>query len=82
MTSDVMNLCADMVLADAIEDFAEKKQITKQEARERIIRSKAYSSLYDFETGLWKDGPDYFISFYEEMEKNRRKKAENQQNAG
>lgn len=56
--------CADLILTDAIMDTAEEKGITLQEARSKIIDSSAYTALYDFETGLWGNGPDYFRDFY------------------
>lgn len=56
--------CADLILTDAIMDMAEEDGITWQEARSKIINSNAYTTLYDFETGLWGNGPDYFRDFY------------------
>ena len=56
--------CADLILTDAIMDMAEEDSITWQEARSKIINSNAYTALYDLETGLWGNGPDYFRDFY------------------
>lgn len=56
--------CADLILRDAIMDMAEEDGITWQEARSKIINSNAYAALYDLETGLWGNGPDYFRDFY------------------
>lgn len=56
--------CADLILTDAIMDMAEEDGITWQEARRKIINSNAYAALYDLETGLWGNGPDYFRDFY------------------
>ena len=56
--------CADLILTDAIMDMADEEGITLQEARNKIINSNAYIALYDFETGLWETGPDYFRYFY------------------
>ena len=56
--------CADLILTDAIMDMAEEDGITWQEARSKIINSNAYIALYDLETGLWGNGPDYFRDFY------------------
>ena len=62
-----MKLSADMTLANAIEDMASAENISIKEARNRILESKAYECLYDFDTGMWKEGPDYFRDF---MKKN------------
>ena len=59
--------CADLILTDAIMDMAEEDGITWQEARSKIINSNAYTALYDFETGLWETGPDYFRDFYQRI---------------
>lgn len=56
--------CADLILTDAIMDMAKEDGITWQEARSKIINSNAYTALYDLETGLWGNGPDYFRDFY------------------
>lgn len=56
--------CADLILTDAIMDMAEEDGITWQEARSKIINSNAFTALYDLETGLWGNGPDYFRDFY------------------
>lgn len=56
--------CADLILTDAIMDMADEEGITLQEARNKIINSNAYIALYDFETGLWGNGLDYFRDFY------------------
>lgn len=56
--------CADLILTDAIMDMTGEDGITWQEARSKIINSNAYTALYDLETGLWGNGPDYFRDFY------------------
>ena len=56
--------CAELILTAAIMDMAEDEGISRQEARSRIINSPAYDALYNFDTGLWAQGPDYFRSFY------------------
>ena len=68
MSTDVMTACADMNLADAIEDMAAEKGITLAEARDRILESDAYECLYDFDTKLWAEGPDYFRWFLASMQ--------------
>lgn len=59
--------CADLILTDAIMDMADAEGIILQEARNKIINSNAYAALYDFETGLWESGPDYFRDFFRRM---------------
>ena len=59
--------CADLILTDAIMVMADEEGIILQEARNKIINSNAYAALYDFETGLWESGPDYFRDFFRRM---------------
>lgn len=67
MSYETMSSCADLILADAIEDLAGESGLTKAEVRKDIITSKAYDALYDFDSGLWQQGPAYFIDFYKRM---------------
>ena len=46
---------------------ADEDGITWQEARSKIINSAAYTALYDFENGLWENGPDYFRDYYKKI---------------
>lgn len=59
--------CADMILADAITDLSAQTGRSTSEIRNAIVESPAYEALYDFETNLWQEGPDYFTWFYGEM---------------
>lgn len=70
LSESVMNACANMVLTDVIEDFAAENNISIGEARDRLFASEACEGLYDFDTKLWAEGPDYFRSFYESVERN------------
>lgn len=67
MSIEQKKFCADLILTDAIMDMAEKEGIPWQEARSRIINSDAYTALYNFETGLWLNGPDYFRDYYSKI---------------
>lgn len=62
MTTEVMQQCADMIATDAIQDLAAKLRKPESEIRTLVIESPAYELLYDFESGMWQEGPDYFAS--------------------
>lgn len=66
MNSDIKTQCADMILADVIQDASMKTGESADKIRNAIIASAAYDALYDFETNLWQEGPDYFAAFAEE----------------
>ena len=68
MPYEKMSVCADLILADASEDLARDSGMTKAEARKMLMTSEAYECLYDFDTGLWQEGPAYFIDFYRRVE--------------
>lgn len=68
MEFEKMEACADMVLSAAIDDLSLEKGITTLEARSEIVESGAYDALYDFETGLWMEGSDYFLEFVKKMQ--------------
>ena len=67
MDNEQKVFCAELILTAAIMDMAEDEGISRQEARSRIINSIAYDTLYNFDTGLWSEGPDYFRSFYQSV---------------
>lgn len=69
MMSDKMKLCADLILMDAIEDMSLKEQISLTDARQKLVSSEAYDALYDPQTELWQEGPDYFRYFYMMLER-------------
>ena len=60
MSYEKMKTCADMTLANAIEDMVAYEHMSKEEARNKVFQSKAYQCLYDFESGVWMEGSDYF----------------------
>ena len=72
MTSDANIACADLTLADAIQDLALRTGRSEAEIRMRIIESGAYDALYDEQTGLWATGPEAFISFFLQLEQHRK----------
>ena len=78
MSSDktIMKTCANLILTLAIENFAHEHNIPLGEARNRILMSKACESLYNFTSQLWMEGPDYFLAFYDTIEKKQQATAE------
>ena len=67
MKSDKLNLSIDMVISMAIRDFALQKKISEAESRNRIMSSNAVEVLYDPKSGLWAEGPDSFLNFYQQI---------------
>ena len=67
MNYDIRTATAEMILTAAIEDYSKSSGQSIAQIRNEIIESGAYEALFDFDTGLWKEGPDYFTAFYLEM---------------
>jgi len=64
MSYETKSCCADLVLTDAIQILVKETNMEQSEIRKAIMMSEAYDALYDFETGLWQDGPAYFVDYY------------------
>ena len=52
-----------------LEKYSEKHQVSIDEAITRFAESNAYDALFDYDgTELWKEGPDYLLDFFEQVE--------------
>ena len=71
MSNEKRVCTADMILTVAIEDYAANTNQDVASVRDQIIESGAYDALYDFDTDLWTQGPDHFISFFLEKTKDK-----------
>lgn len=70
MSNDLKTVTIELILTAAIDDYAKKTGKAVSEVRNEFIESGAYDALYDEETGLWTQGPDYFIDYFEQLNKN------------
>ena len=60
MALEKERFCADLIVVNVVEDLVRIEHISREEAWKKVIESKTYQCLHDFETGMWKEGPDYF----------------------
>lgn len=60
-----MQMSADLIFADAVQDLTASTGLPLEVVRKAAICSKAYEALYDFDTGMWKEGPDAFAELVE-----------------
>lgn len=66
-----MNLLATMV----VQERAEREDRDFEEVFSEFRKSDTYANLYNYETGLWMNGPDYISDEYDlELERNVRMK--------
>ena len=57
--------CADLLFTYAVQLLAEQNSISFAEARSQLIRSTAFDCMFDYSTGLWQEGPAYFLWFHD-----------------
>ena len=49
-----------------LEKYAAKYNVPFEEAMEKYASSESYTALFDFSTGLWREGPDYLLTWFEQ----------------
>ena len=65
-----MESAALAVLQRALEKYSEQRNISYEEALLEFSHSKTYKTLFDYDSLLWTQGPDYLISIYEAEQRN------------
>lgn len=60
------NATAIMLMQRVVEKYSEKESISIDEAITRFASTRVYAALFDFDTGLWKEGPDYILALIKE----------------
>lgn len=59
-------LCAVLVMRVMLEGYSADAGISFEEALFRFTCSTTYETLFDFSTGLWREGPVYIREYFEE----------------
>lgn len=62
-----INSTVDLIICDAIKDYAKEENISEGESRERLMSSKAVELFYDTSNGIWTQGPDELIRLYRKI---------------
>ena len=52
-------LCAILVMRTMLEDYSKDTGISYEKVFYRFVKSPAYEDLFDYSTGLCREGPDY-----------------------
>ena len=60
------NACAINLMRSMLVKYAQKHSIPFEDAMLQFTESVTYESLFDFDTEIWKEGPDYLLDVYEE----------------
>jgi len=58
-------LCAILVMRVMLEDYSVDTGIPFEDALLRFTSSTTYEALFDYSTGLWREGPDYIRGYFE-----------------
>lgn len=66
VTESQMESCAISTMRRMIEKYSAKKGIPFEEAFFQFTNSYIYDALFDYETGIWTEGPDYLMNLYED----------------
>ena len=57
-------ICAALVMDSMVKDIAKAEGRKYGEVLKGFVQSNAYNCLFDFETGVWREGPAYLESLY------------------
>lgn len=57
--------CAVSLMRDTVEALASREGLSYEDALLRFTSSKIYGALFDYGTGIWREGPDYLLNLYD-----------------
>ena len=57
--------CAVSLMRDAVEVLSLRDNISYEEALLSFTSSKIYGALFDYDTGIWRESPDYLLNLYD-----------------
>ena len=60
------NACAVNLMRSMLVKYVQKHGIPFEDAMLQFTESATYETLFDFDTAVWKEGPDYLLDVYEE----------------
>ncbi len=64
------NSCAIKTMRTMLLKLSESSKRPFEELLLEFSKSSIYDALFDFETEIWKEGPDYLLSLYQQTSKN------------
>ncbi len=60
-----------MLMQMVLEKYSEKHSISIEEALTVFVSTPIYNAIFDFDTELWKEGPDYILDLFEKQVSNK-----------
>ncbi len=64
LTTTQKETCAVISMRDTAALMAREKQISYEDALLLFAGSRIYDALFDFDTGIWKESPEYLLDLY------------------
>lgn len=66
VSEKVKNTCAINTMIKMLMKYSERNNVSFEDAMLQFARSSTYETLFDFETAVWKEGPDYLLELYKD----------------
>ncbi len=63
--------CAVNTMRDAVRKLSLRDGIPYEEALLRFTSSRVYDALFDYGTGIWREGTDYIVNLYDLVKDNK-----------
>ena len=60
--------CAVLNMRDAVAKLSEQQNIPYEDALMLFTDSVVYNALFDFETGVWRESPEYLLSLWNNIQ--------------
>lgn len=60
------NACAINLMRNMLIKYSQRHTVSFEDAMIKFAESSTYEMLFDFDTAVWKEGPDYLLDLYEE----------------
>ena len=64
VTEEQKNACAVTCMRCMLEDYSRLMNHSFEEELKNFLASDTYDALFDFSTGLWREGPRYIMDWY------------------
>ena len=65
-SDQIKNTCAINLMRNMLVKYVQKHNTSFENTMIQFAESNTYEMLFDFDTAVWKEGPDYLLDLYEE----------------
>ena len=64
MNDDLKNKCAQALFAEVAHMLASQENCTELEAKTSLITSGTFDAMFNFDTNLWRESPEYILAYH------------------